>query len=73
MTSKKSSSTPKNEGGMFEAVIARLGEAAKIYGLEEDVATVVRHPQKEIKVSLPIMMVHLCVPGMMWRRWTKKW
>lgn len=47
---------PKKEGSMFDAVIARLGEAAKIYGLDEDIAIIISHPQKEIKVSLPIMM-----------------
>jgi len=41
---------------MFEAVLARLDVAAKIMNLSEEVAQVLRNPQKEVKVSLPIMM-----------------
>ncbi|MCE3280802.1 MAG: glutamate dehydrogenase/leucine dehydrogenase, partial [Bacteroidetes bacterium] len=41
---------------MFDAVLARLDVAAKIYGLSDDVANVLRNPQKQVKVSLPIMM-----------------
>jgi glutamate dehydrogenase len=48
--------THKKEGSMFDAVIARLSEASKIYGLDEDVAMILRNPQKQVKVSLPIMM-----------------
>jgi len=56
MTAKKISETAVKEPSMFEAVIARLAEASKIYGLDEEADTILRHPQKEIKVSLPIMM-----------------
>ncbi|MFI5150255.1 MAG: Glu/Leu/Phe/Val dehydrogenase [Bacteroidia bacterium] len=41
---------------MFDAVLARLDVAAKLLGLSEDVAEILRHPQKEVKVSLPIVM-----------------
>jgi len=41
---------------MFEAVLARLDVAAKIMNLSEEVAQVLRNPQKQVKVSLPIMM-----------------
>jgi glutamate dehydrogenase (NAD(P)+) len=57
MTERKSSIKIKpTEGSMFDAVIARLDIASKIYGLSEDVTTVLRSPQKQVKVSLPIMM-----------------
>lgn len=45
-----------HEGSMFDAVLARLDIAAKIYGLSEEVAIVLRSPQKQVKVSLPIIM-----------------
>lgn len=41
---------------MFDAVLARLDVAAKIVGLSDDVANILRHPKKEVKVSLPVMM-----------------
>ncbi len=41
---------------MFEAVLARLDVAAKLMNLSEDVATVLRNPIKQVKVSLPVMM-----------------
>jgi len=41
---------------MFDAVLARLDVAAKIMNLSNDVATVLRNPQKLVKVSLPVMM-----------------
>lgn len=41
---------------MFEAVLARLDVAAKIMNLSEEVAQVLRNPQKQVKVSLPVMM-----------------
>ncbi len=56
MTRKPPIVIKPTEGSMFDAVIARLDLASKIYGLAEDVATVLRSPQKAIKVSLPIMM-----------------
>jgi len=41
---------------MYEAVLARLNAAAQIINLPESVTEVLRHPQKEVKVSLPIVM-----------------
>jgi glutamate dehydrogenase/leucine dehydrogenase len=53
--------TPKKDNtpihaSMFDAVLARLDVAAKLLGLSEDIAEILRHPQKEVKVSLPIVM-----------------
>jgi glutamate dehydrogenase (NAD(P)+) len=41
---------------MFDSVLARLDAAAKTMGLSEDISTVLRNPQKLIKVSLPVTM-----------------
>ncbi len=41
---------------MFAAVLARLDAAAKLMNLSTDVLKVLENPQKEVKVSLPIMM-----------------
>ncbi|MDI1355274.1 MAG: Glu/Leu/Phe/Val dehydrogenase [bacterium] len=41
---------------MFEAVLARLDEAARIMNLSPEVALVLKNPQKQVKVSLPVMM-----------------
>ncbi len=41
---------------MFEAVLARLDVAAKLMNMSDDVATILRSPIKQVKVSLPIMM-----------------
>lgn len=41
---------------MYEAVLARFNQAAAIYNLPEDVASTLRVPQKQVKVSLPVMM-----------------
>ncbi|HXC05955.1 MAG TPA: Glu/Leu/Phe/Val dehydrogenase dimerization domain-containing protein, partial [Bacteroidia bacterium] len=48
--------TPTQHASMFDAVLARLDVAAKLLGLSEEVAEILRHPQKEVKVSLPIVM-----------------
>lgn len=56
MTNKTNSTTVENHDSMFDAVLARLDVAAKIYGLSDDVTTILRNPQKQVKVSLPIMM-----------------
>ena len=45
-----------HQSSMFDAVLARLDSAAKICGLSEDVTNILRNPQKQVKVSLPIMM-----------------
>ncbi|GAB4144388.1 MAG: Glu/Leu/Phe/Val dehydrogenase [Bacteroidia bacterium] len=41
---------------MFDAVLARLDKAADLFGLAPEVAEILRHPKKEVKVSLPIKM-----------------
>ena len=41
---------------MFEAVLARLDIAAKLMNMSDDVATILRSPIKQVKVSLPVMM-----------------
>lgn len=46
----------ESHDSMFDAVLARLDVAAKIYGLSEEVTSVLRNPQKQVKVSLPIVM-----------------
>lgn len=56
MTTKTSSKTAEQHESMFDAVLARLDVAAKIYGLSDDVANILRNPQKQVKVSIPVMM-----------------
>jgi glutamate dehydrogenase (NAD(P)+) len=56
MTTKTNTTTAEQHDSMFDAVLARLDVAAKIYGLSDDVANILRNPQKQVKVSLPIMM-----------------
>jgi glutamate dehydrogenase (NAD(P)+) len=56
MTTKTNTTTAEQHDSMFDAVLARLDVAAKIYGLSEDVANILRNPQKEVKVSIPIIM-----------------
>jgi glutamate dehydrogenase (NAD(P)+) len=56
MTTKTNTTTAEAHESMFDAVLARLDVAAKIYGLSEEVAEILRNPQKQVKVSLPIMM-----------------
>ena len=41
---------------MFDAVMARFDIAASKLGLNEDVVNVLKTPQKQVEVSLPIMM-----------------
>ncbi len=48
--------TTENHNSMFDAVLSRLDVAAKIYGLSENVTAILRNPQKQIKVSIPIKM-----------------
>ncbi|MGQ0829538.1 MAG: Glu/Leu/Phe/Val family dehydrogenase [Bacteroidota bacterium] len=56
MTTKTHTTTAEHHESMFDAVLARLDVAAKIYGLQEEVANILRNPQKEVKVSIPVMM-----------------
>jgi glutamate dehydrogenase (NAD(P)+) len=41
---------------MFDAVLARLDKAAQLFGLSPDVAEIMRHPKREVAVSLPVKM-----------------
>ncbi|CAN5869446.1 hypothetical protein BH11BAC7_BH11BAC7_33620 [soil metagenome] len=41
---------------MFMAVLARLDKAAELFGLKPDIAEILRHPKREVKVSLPVKM-----------------
>lgn len=56
MTTKTNTATAEQHDSMFDAVLARLDVAAKIYGLSNEIANILRSPQKQVKVSLPIMM-----------------
>jgi glutamate dehydrogenase/leucine dehydrogenase len=58
-TSKSKVSTPVHKHkslSMYEAVLARFNKAAEIYNLPADIADILRLPQKQVKVSLPVMM-----------------
>lgn len=60
-TAKKTEATATANGqeqhtSMFDAVLARLDKAAELFGLAPDVAEILRHPKKEVAVSLPIKM-----------------
>lgn len=41
---------------MFDAVLARLDKAAQLFGLSPEVAEIMRHPKREVAVSLPVRM-----------------
>jgi len=41
---------------MFDAVLARLDIAAKIYGLSAEASVILRSPEKQVKVSIPVKM-----------------
>jgi glutamate dehydrogenase (NAD(P)+) len=53
---KTESQNQDNHPSMFDSVLARLDSAAKLFGLSDEVRGMLRHPQKEVKVSLPINM-----------------
>ncbi len=53
---KTNATTTEQHESMFDAVLARLDVAAKIYGLSDEVAEILRNPKREVKVSLPVMM-----------------
>lgn len=56
MSTQTVNTSQAHEESMFEAVLARLDAAAKLMNLSEEVALVLRNPQKQVKVSLPVMM-----------------
>ena len=45
-----------NDVSMFDSVLARLDEAAKLMNLSPEISEVLRSPLKQIKVSLPVSM-----------------
>src|SRR5580698_3377996 len=59
-TSKVTVTSPSIESAkpmsMYEAVLARFDKAAEIYNLPEDVTEILRVPEKQVKVTLPIVM-----------------
>lgn len=56
MSTSTLNATQAQHESMFEAVLARLDEAAKIMSLSDQVALVLKNPAKQIKVCLPVMM-----------------
>ena len=48
--------TQAPHGSMYEAVLERLNAAARLIQLPETITEILRHPQKEVKVSLPVVM-----------------
>ncbi|HXP50580.1 MAG TPA: Glu/Leu/Phe/Val dehydrogenase [Bacteroidia bacterium] len=55
-TKSTEKSAPKEHVSMYEAVLARFNTAAKLYNLPEDIAAMLIVPQKQVKVSLPVVM-----------------
>lgn len=55
-TAKKAEAQVAAHASMFDAVLARLDKAAELFGLKPEVAEILRHPKREVKVSLPIKM-----------------
>ncbi len=51
-----STTTQAAHESMYEAVLARLNVATQFINLPETITEVLRHPQKEVKVSLPITL-----------------
>lgn len=56
MSTQTANAAADTHESMFNAVLARLDVAAKLMSLSDDVATVLRSPLKQVKVSLPVMM-----------------
>src|ERR1700742_5058609 len=55
MSTQTAAATVHDES-MFEAVLARLDEAAQLMNLSDEVALVLRKPSKQVRESLPVMM-----------------
>ncbi|MCX7728198.1 MAG: Glu/Leu/Phe/Val dehydrogenase [Bacteroidia bacterium] len=51
-----SSITQTTHESMYEAVLARLNTASQLINLPDSITEVLRYPQKEVKVSLPVVM-----------------
>lgn len=56
MSNTPINSTNTNVVSMFDSVLARLDEAAKLMNLSPEISEVLRSPVKQIKVSLPVSM-----------------
>ncbi len=56
MSNTPINSTNTNDVSMFDSVLARLDEAAKLMNLSPEISEVLRSPVKQIKVSLPVSM-----------------
>ena len=56
MSNTPINSTNTNVVSMFDSVLARLDEAAKLMNLSPEISEVLRSPLKQIKVSLPVSM-----------------
>ncbi len=56
MSNTPINSTNTTVVSMFDSVLARLDEAAKLMNLSPEVSEVLRSPVKQIKVSLPVSM-----------------
>jgi glutamate dehydrogenase (NAD(P)+) len=56
MSTTAATAPTTHEQSMFEAVLARLDEAARLMNLSNEVALVLRNCSKQVKVSLPVMM-----------------
>jgi len=55
-TKNKVQSNGSAHMSMYEAVLARFNMAAKLYNLPQDIADMLVVPQKQVKVSLPVIM-----------------
>ncbi len=56
MSNTPINSSNTNVVSMFDSVLARLDEAAKLMNLSPEISEVLRSPVKQIKVSLPVSM-----------------
>lgn len=56
MTTQTKTEKEQKHLSLYEAVLARFNTAAKLYSLPEDIIATLIVPQKQVKVSLPIMM-----------------
>jgi len=56
MSTQTANAAADTHESMFDAVLARLDIAAKLMSLSDEVATILRNPLKQVKVSLPVMM-----------------
>jgi glutamate dehydrogenase (NAD(P)+) len=56
MTTQTKPEKEQKHMSLYEAVLARFNTAAKLYNLPEDIIATLIVPQKQTKVSLPVMM-----------------